>query len=132
MKKLGIKRLDEVIDGDDEMFAANALLEFASVSCDREHTKFLVGFKDADGDCGSVFHGICFDRMLADFLTGFTGMICKDLVNDEDKEIYLEDMVRTPVRIVYKKGKACAIGHFLYDRFIMEDDVKAWLESGGK
>ena len=131
MKKLGIKRLDEVIDGDDEMFAANALLEFASVSCDRGNVKFLVGFKDADGDCGSVFHGICFDGMLADFLAGFTGMVCKDLLNDEDKEIYLEDMARTPVRIVYKKGKPCAIGHFLYDRFIMEDDVKAWLEPGG-
>ena len=131
MSKLSIKRLDEVIDGDDEMFAANALLEFASVSCGDGHVKFLVGFKDSDGDCGSVFHGICFDGMLADFLIGFTGMICKGLVDDEDKEIYLEDMVRTPVRVVYKKGKPCAIGHFLYNRFIMEEDVKAWLESGG-
>ena len=131
MGALKTKRLDEVVDGDDKMFVTNAVMDFSSVSCEGGHAKFTVGFKDADGDCGSLFNKLWFDGMLADFLTVFTGMVCHDLRDDDSEEIYLEDMGKTPVRVVYREGRPYAIGHFLDDRFIMEEDVKAWLKGGG-
>ena len=127
---LVVKRLNEVVDGEC-MYETNALLDFASVSCEGGHAKFTVGFKDADGDCGSLFNNLWFDGMLADFLTVFTGMVCHGLRDDDSEEIYLEDMGRMPVRVVYRNGRPYAIGNFMDDRCIVEEDGKAWLKGGG-
>ena len=130
---LRTKRLDEVIDGGDGCFVGNAMVDFASVSCGIEDgsVKFTLGYTDMDGDVGSLFYGLKFNGKLGDFLSGLTAMICQDLLDDEDREVYLEDLERTPIRVVTKANKPVAVGHFLHDRFIVEDDVREWIETGG-
>ena len=128
---LNLKRACEVIDDGARIY--NAILNFASVSCglNDHHVKFIVGFTDMDGDVGSIFGDIDFGEMLAYFISLFTDVMCNGLLDDDQNEIYLEDMERMPVRVAYKENRPFAIGHFLDDKFIIEDDVKAWIEKGG-